>query len=315
VAGPEVRVTRKVGTPMVRADDPSDTPVSAAWRAHRSYLVNLAFSMLRDIGAAEDAVQEAFGRLTGADVERIEDLRGWLIVVTSRICFDQIGSARARHEATAEPAAIDLLPSTSPSSSADPADRITLDDDVRRALLVVLERLSPAERVAFVLHDVFGLPFETIAETVGRSAPTCRQLARRARLAVRTDKPRDRPVDPLKHREVVERFIQACANGDLDGLLPLLDANVSGEVDLGARDIRTGVVVHGPRRVGRNLLHYFGEWTTLVSDLDTGQPAVLAFLARRPYALIALTIEDRLITKIHVTANPAKAGILATGHG
>ena len=299
---------------MVRTNDSSDATISEAWRAHRSYLVNLAFSMLRDIGAAEDAVQEAFGRLAAADLGRIDDLRGWLIVVTSRICLDLIGSARSRHEETAEPAVVDLLPPTPPASSADPADRITLDDDVRRALLVVLERLSPAERVAFVLHDVFGLPFETIAETVGRPAPTCRQLARRARLAIRADDGRNVRVDPAEHRQVVERFIQACANGDLAGLLPLLDANVSGEIDLGADDPRTGTVLHGAHRVARNLLRYFGEWTALVSDATTGPPAILAFVACRPYALIALTIEDEIVTKIHVTAQPAEVGSPAARH-
>src|ERR1700758_5621118 len=136
--------------------------------------------MLGDIGAAEDAVQDAFSRLIGAGPGEIEDYRGWLIVVTSRLCLDQIRSARARRERAYDAADIEFIAATQPGLT-DPADRITFDDQVRIALLVMLQRLTPAERVVFVLHDVFSVPFDTIAETAGRSAPACRQLARRAR--------------------------------------------------------------------------------------------------------------------------------------
>ncbi len=157
--------------------------VAEAWSSNHAYLTNLAFGILGDLGAAEDAVQEAFARLVAADVDGIMDDRGWLTVVTSRICFDKVRSAPRRREFGYEDTTLETMGNPLLSPGADnPLDRITLDDEVRLALLVMLHRLSPAERVVFVLHDVFQMPFDTIAQTVGRPAPSCRQLARRARL-------------------------------------------------------------------------------------------------------------------------------------
>src|SRR6266702_7320756 len=133
--------------------------ISRAYAEHRPYLVDLAFRMLGDIGAAEDIVQDAFSRLLRADFAEIEDERGWLIVVTSRLCLDQIRSARSRRERPHDSGEIEFVTGQAPAprrDSGDPADRVTLDDSVRLALLVVLQRLSPAERVVLVLHDIFG---------------------------------------------------------------------------------------------------------------------------------------------------------------
>jgi RNA polymerase sigma-70 factor, ECF subfamily len=181
--------------------------VVQAWTAHRPYLVDLAFRMLGDIGAAEDVVQDAFARLVKTMPGEIEDERGWLIVVTSRLCLDQIRSARARRERPHDSSEIEFVPPrTEPvagSGPADPADRVTLDDNVRLALLVVLQRLSPAERVVFVLHDIFQVPFDTIAQTVGRPAATCRQLARRARQKIEDSQGSARfDIDASEHRLV-----------------------------------------------------------------------------------------------------------------
>jgi RNA polymerase sigma-70 factor, ECF subfamily len=143
--------------------------VSAAWAQHRPYLVGMAFRMLGDIGDAEDAVQEAFVRLMATNVTDIADARGWLTVVTSRLCLDQIRSSRRRLQ---HPHNLEAIESRLPgvgSSFVDPAERVTLDDSVRLALSVVLDRLTPAERVVFVLHDIFQVPFETVADTVGRT--------------------------------------------------------------------------------------------------------------------------------------------------
>ena len=161
----------------------SDDEIGGAWSAHRPYLIDLAFRMLGDIGAAEDVVQEAFFRLVQTPVGTVNDARGWLIVVTSRLCLDHIKSAPWRRERPADMTVRDYRDAD--TSSVDPADRVTLDDDVRLALLVVLECLTPAERVAYVLHDVFQLPFDVIAQTVGRPSTACRQLASRARRKVR----------------------------------------------------------------------------------------------------------------------------------
>src|SRR6201987_4160779 len=140
--------------------------VDAAVRGHRPYLVNLAYQMLGDVGEAEDVAQEAFLRLSRTDPDEIDDVRAWLTGVAGRLCLDQVRSARARYERPG-----DIGPEVAAlnqSGRLDPADQITLDDEVRTALLEVLRRLSPGERVAFVLHDVFQMPFEEIAETVGR---------------------------------------------------------------------------------------------------------------------------------------------------
>src|SRR4029079_19648934 len=182
----------------------SDSPsVEAAWRSHRPYLVNLAYQMLGDIGEAEDVAQEAFLRLSRADPSQIDDIRAWLTVVAGRLCLDQMRSARARHEHPDESAALDVTQ----SREVDPADRVTLDDEVRSALLEVLRRLNPGERVAFVLHDVFQMPFEEIAETVGRPVGTCRQLARRARAKFADSRPRPTDVARDEHQRVTEGFI------------------------------------------------------------------------------------------------------------
>jgi RNA polymerase sigma-70 factor, ECF subfamily len=278
--------------------------VSDAWRAHRAYLVDLAFRMLGDIGAAEDVVQEAFFRLLQAPIGDINDERGWLIVVTSRLCLDHIKSASSRRERPQDIA--DQQYRDRGSSSIDPADRVTLDDEVRLALLIMLERLGPAERVVFVLHDVFQVPFDVIAETVGSRAPTCRQLAHRARRKIHESRISSGGVEPAQHHVVTRAFIEACSNGDLSALLEVLDPDVSGEIDA-----RRGVVTVGAESVGRNILRFWGRpATVLVAQPICGQPAVLAFVKRKLVGVLALSIEDCKITKIHVLVQPATLGPL-----
>jgi RNA polymerase sigma-70 factor (ECF subfamily) len=273
--------------------------VSDAWRANRAYLVDLAFRMLGDVGAAEDVVQEAFFRLLQAPVGAINDERGWLIVVTSRLCLDHMKSASSRRERPQDMSEHGYR--DRPSSSVDPADRVTLDDEVRLALLIVLERLSPAERVVFVLHDIFQVPYDAIATTVGSRAPTCRQLAHRARRKVSESRMGSGGVEPAQHQLVTRAFIEACSTGNLDALLGVLDRDVSGEVDA-----RSGVVVVGADRVGRNILRHWGRpGTVLVAQPVCGQPAVLAFVNRRLVGLLALSIRDDRITKIHVLVRPS----------
>ncbi|MCU1449747.1 MAG: polymerase subunit sigma, partial [Acidimicrobiales bacterium] len=152
-----------------------DTRLDELWQEHRRYVLDIAFRMLGRISEAEDAVQEAFVRLVDADLDEIDDVRAWLVVVVGRICLDHLGSARVRHDARIE------QPFEIIGEGADPADRVTLDDSIRMALAVVLERLTPPERAAFVLHDVFQFSFDDVAAIVGRSPAACRQLASRAR--------------------------------------------------------------------------------------------------------------------------------------
>ena len=272
------------------------------WQAHRPALLDLAFRMLGDIGEAEDVVQEAFIRLAAANGEPIRDDRGWLIVVTSRLCLDRARSARARRESPFDFVGRDPSSVVLGRSSVDPADRVTLDDSVRLALLVLIDRMTPAERVVFVLHEVFQMPFAEIGETVGRSAAACRQLLRRARRRLDSaGATRAASAGRTDHRELTQRFMQACSNGDLTGLLALLDPDVSGSVELAADGSRQRVV-HGAANVARNTLGYWGQRATLVSLPFAPQPLLLGFVHRRPAALISLTVGDgtELVSKIHV---------------
>jgi RNA polymerase sigma-70 factor (ECF subfamily) len=303
--------------------------VARAYAEHRPYLVDLAFRMLGDIGAAEDVVQDAFARLMRADIGAIEDERGWLIVVTSRLCLDQIRSARARRERAHDAGEIELIAphagvAVQPGGSGgpglvDPADRVTFDDRVRLALLVMLERLSPAERVVFVLHDVFGMPFDSVAEAVGRTGPACRQLAKRARdklaagqanlgPAAGPDGPGAAAGVPLaEQRRVTERFIAASAGGDLNGLLEVLAPDAWGQFELGPEARRPRAVVTGATRVARNLVRYWGPGATLVSLPAAGPPALLGYIGRELAGVIVLFLGEGaapLIQSIQVIADP-----------
>jgi RNA polymerase sigma-70 factor, ECF subfamily len=271
------------------------TELSAAWRDHRAYLVNLAYQMLGDIGEAEDVAQEAFLRLSRTD--GIDDVRGWLTVVAGRLCLDQLRSARARLETP-------LPPDQDVAVAQDPADRVTLDDEVSHALMETLRRLSPGERVAFVLHDVFALPFEEIAETVGRPVGTCRQLARRARAKFTEAAPRPTDVARDEHQRVTEAFIAACSNGDLQALAAVLDPAVWGVGTVLADPTPPPQVNHGPHDVATNLLRYLGPGATVVTGAP-GEPVLLAFAEGRLFAVVVLTIRDGRILKIEATADPS----------
>jgi len=304
---------REVGV----TEDQHDEQVIQAWNEHRPYLVDLAFRMLGDIGAAEDVVQDAFARLLRARPGEIEDERGWLIVVTSRLCLDQIRSARSRRERPHDAGEIEFVagPDSQPAvgvrPSPDPADRITLDGDVQLALLVMLQRLSPAERVAFVLHDIFAVPFDEVAQTLGRPAATCRQLAKRARQKIEGASTID--VAAAEHRQVTEKFIAACAGGDLDGLLELLAPDVWGDFDAGP-DGPSVVERRGADQVARNLLRYLGPGgpdTTLVTHPLVGHPALLVFTGRTLFAVLIFTMKAGRIQAIHGIGDPRKLSLVS----
>lgn len=195
---------------------------------------------------------------------------------------------------------------------ADPADRVTFDNSVRLALLVVLQRLSPAERVVFVLHDIFQMPFDTVAQTVSRTAPACRQLATRARQKIAAGDGGARfDVTFAEYRMVTEKFIAASANGDLNGLLEVLAPDAWGDVDYGPPAARPHVVVTGAVRVARHLLHFWGPGRTLVSHPVGGQPALLGFYGRELSGVLVFTMRGETIQTVHVIADPAKLGFLS----
>jgi RNA polymerase sigma-70 factor (ECF subfamily) len=277
---------------------------SEAWHHHRGYLINLAYQMLGDIGEAEDMVQEAYLRLARADQDAIADIRGWLTVVTGRLCLDRVRSARARRESPT--ATIDTEPGSviNQTSAVDPADRVTLDDQVNTALLEVLGRLSPGERVAFVLHDVFDVPFEAIAETVGRPVGTCRQLARRARAKIHSARPQIAQGTEVQHQLVIDRFIAACAHGDFQALAAALDPSIWGAATLLGEPAPPQQVNYGIDAVASNLLFFLGPDVTLVSG-PVGQPVILAFAQRRLFAMITLTLRDERIIKVEATVDPS----------
>jgi RNA polymerase sigma-70 factor (ECF subfamily) len=287
-----------------------DARLGRAWREHRRYVLDIALRMLGDLGEAEDVVQEAYTRLLRTDIAALDDVRAWLVTVVSRLCLDQLRSARRQRQ---EPLDAPTDPRGSshvaaPAGAIDPADRVTLDDSVRLALQVMLERLSPAERTAFVLHDVFQLSFDDIAEVVGRSSAACRQLASRARRHIRSDaNPARFAVESAEQRQATERFISACATGDLDALLAVLDPDVAGQADLGG-SIGLLPPVVGRDRVAPNTLRYIGPdaGVTLVS-LPTGRrPSVLALRDGRAVVLLTLTVRDEVVEHIHAIVDPVK---------
>ena len=284
-------------------ETPAETRLAAVWQDHRRYLLDLAFRMIGRISEAEDVVQEAFIRLLDVDLDEIADVRAWLVVVTGRLCLDHMGSARVRREATDRP--FDVIADTD-----DPADRVTLDDSIRMALAVVLERLTPPERAAFVLHDVFQFSFDDVSSIVGRSPAACRQLASRARRRVEEETgPARFEVEPADERQVAQRFIAACAGGDLEALMALLDPDVAGQADIG----RPLEPVVGRENVGRRAIALFGpgSGTTLVSIPVNGEPGILVSREGEVFALVVLTTRNGLVEHLHAIADPRQTAYLS----
>jgi RNA polymerase sigma-70 factor (ECF subfamily) len=280
------------------------TALAQAWEAHHRVALDVAYRLLGSVTDAEDAVSEAYARLARRPVEEIDDVRAWLVVVVSRICLDQLGSARARREQYVG----EWLPEPILDSS-DPADRVTLDDSVRMALLVVLERLSPAERVAFVLHDVFALSFDEVAEAVGRTPAACRQLASRARRHVQADGLARFPVDRAEEAAVTARFAAACETGDLGSLAELLDPDVVFRADGGGRVQAPRRPVRGRDTVIKVMANGYRRFPGLQISVGNinGGPGLVARTADGTLVSVgALTIHDGRVRAIDLVANPEK---------
>jgi len=253
---------------------------------HRDHLVRVAYRMLGSLADAEDAVQEAWLRWQRADRSAILEPRAWLTTVTGRICLDVLRSARVTREAYVGPwlpePLVERLPADPPPSSvaapppgADPADIAVLDDSVRMALLTLLERLTPEQRVAFVLHDVFGIPFDGIATTLGTKVDTARQLASRARRLLHDSAPP--PLAPLaEQRATVEAFFEACQGGDLARLTALLAPDVEFHSD-GGGHVRAALrPIVGADKVARFLLGVVQHgWKSPEPALVNGQYGVV----------------------------------------
>ncbi len=286
------------------ADEPAFT---ALWHAHRRRMLDLAFRMLLDLRDAEDVVQEAFDRLARADIDRIDDPEGWLVVVTSRLCLDRLRSRR-RHPTSP----LDHAGDSFDPHALDPSDRVTLVDNVTLAMHALLERLSPAERTSFVLHDVFQYSFDEVATIVGRSPAACRQLASRARRTLRAESATGRfPVDSALQQELSERFIEACTGGDLEGLLALLDPSVDG-----TGDVVPDVVV-GAADVAPGILRYLGPPAspTLLYLPVGDRVGIVALRDRRVLALVLLTIANGLVVHVDALAGAAPRAAVSAALG
>ncbi|WP_165606793.1 sigma-70 family RNA polymerase sigma factor [Mycolicibacterium iranicum] len=280
--------------------------VEAVWRLHRKRVLDVSYRMLGTLTDAEDAMQETFVRLTRAGVEGIDDVEGWLVTVTGRVCLDMLRASATRRRYVGPWLPEPLIDQY--ACAPDPADQVTLDDTVRMALLAVLHRLSPAERVAFVLHDLFGLTFETIGEIVGRSPTATRKLASRARTAIRDDQEPRFDVTAEKARSVAERFAAACAGGDLADLAAVLADDVVGEFDSGGR------IAGAPQsaRVGAELVSivlasslFSADAEFRVADIN-GRPGVIVSLRGQVMAVIDLETDGRHIYAIRAIGNPDK---------
>ena len=234
-------------------------------------------------------------------------------MVTSRLCLDQIRSARSRRERAHDASEIEFVAPPRSAPLADPADRVTFDDGVRLALLVVLQQLSPAERVVFVLHDIFQLPFDAVAETVGRSAPACRQLASRARQKIAAARagpastwlPPSTAWSPTSSSPPAPPATSAACSRyspRMHGAMSTSDRRSAG----------CSGVFTGAGQVAENLLRFWGQGATLVSLPVGGQPAVLAFTGRQLAGVMVFTMRGELIQAIHVIGDPRKLGFLSS---
>jgi RNA polymerase sigma-70 factor (ECF subfamily) len=286
------------------------TTLADRFEALRPRLLRLAYSQLGSLAEAEDVVQEAWLRLERSDSEAIEDLQAWLVTVVGRLALDALGSARMRRERYIGPWLPEPLVGDA-ADHADPADRVTLDETVSHALLFVLERLSPAERTAFILHDVFGYAFDEVAEVVGRTPAAARQLASRARRHVVEQRPRQSGT-AAQQRRAVEAFAVAAEGGDLDALLAVLDPDVVMRSDGGGQVRAARRALVGADRVSRALValarKFAGRSEARLADVNGLPGIVMADREDGGISVLAFTVDRGRITTIHIQRNPQKLG-------
>jgi len=277
------------------------------FEANRTRLRAVAYRMLGSLTEADDAVQEAWIRLSRTDTSQVDNLRAWLTTVVGRVCLNMLRSRKTRREASLETHLPD--PILSPEEGIDPEQEALLGDSVGLALLVVLDSLTPAQRVAFVLHDVFAVPFDEIAPIVGRTPTAARQLASRARRRVRGAPVPD--VDLDGQWAVVDAFLAAARAGDFERLLAVLDPDVVLRSDGGVA--RPGLVlqVRGALAVAEQAMTFrrFAETSTRI--LVNGIPGGVAWAPDgSPFAVVALTVKGGRIVVIDVLADPDRLGRL-----
>ena len=273
------------------------------FEADRTHLRAVAYRMLGSVSEADDAVQEAWLRLNRSGAGEVENLRAWLTTVVARVALDMLRSRKSRREEPLGPRVPE--PIVSRADAVDPEHQALQADSVGLALLVVLETLSPAERLAFVLHDMFAVPFDEIAPVVGRSPAAARQLASRARRRVRQATP-EPDADLARQRELVEAFLAAARGGDFDALLAVLDPDVVLRVDRGALRPAGSREVHGARAVAGQVRTFAQLARFARPALVNGAAGVVVAAPRRPLAVVGFTVADGRIAEIDVLADPER---------
>jgi RNA polymerase sigma-70 factor (ECF subfamily) len=279
----------------------------SAWQTeeferNRQHLESVAYRMLGSRSEAEDAVQEAWLRLSRSDTEPVENLAGWLTTVVARVSLDMLRSRRARREDYAG----SWLPEPVVTIENGPEDEAVLADSVGLALLVVLDTLTPAERLAFVLHDMFGMPFDQIAPIVDRSADATRQLASRARRRVRGASPQTDP-DVREQRRVIDAFLAASRAGDFEALLEVLDPDVVFRLDTGGVAPRARPPVEGAEAVAAQILERGMPFAPFARPaIVNGNAGVIVIPREKPVAVVGFVVADGRIAEIDVIADPAK---------
>ncbi len=295
----------------------SQDPGLNAIMGERRQLINLAYRLLGSLAEAEDAVQEAYVRwyaMTGLEQDSIQSPGAWLTTVTSRICLDLLGSARARRERYVGEWIPEPLPEPAEwiggrpgGTPADPADRVTLDESVSMAFLVVLESMTPAERVALILHDVFGYPFAEVAEITGRTPAACRQLASAARRRARSAQA---PAPPTARQAgLVRDFKNAWEAKDVEALIGILDPGATVTADGGGRVSAALYPIDGAEQIARYIVDLAGRAPGNVTFLErtvNGQPGLVAQQDGVTVTVFAFDVAGDRITHIWAVRNPDK---------
>ena len=279
--------------------------LATSFEAHRARLRGTAYRMLGSLAEADDVVQDAWLRVSRADVSTVDDLGAWLTTVVARLCLDRLRARRARREAPLEVIVPDPLISS--ADTPDPEQEALLADSVGLAMLIVLDALSPAERLAFILHDTLRLPFEQIGPIVGRSAEATRQLASRARRRVRQARPATDV--PLRRQwELVDAFLAAARDGDLDRVIKVLDPDVVARADVGPRPSALGPsrVYRGAAEVARQAMTFRTLAPGARRVLVNGGAGLFVTSGGRPYAVLGMAFGPRGITEIDILLDPER---------
>jgi RNA polymerase sigma-70 factor (ECF subfamily) len=275
---------------------------------NRTRLRGVAYRMLGSLAEADDAVQEAWLRLSRSDPSGVDNLSAWLTTIVARVCLNMLRSRKARPE---DPVGAHVPdPVISRADGTSPEDEALLADSVGLALNVVLDTLTPAERLAFVLHDMFDLPFDEIAPMVGRSPATARQLASRARRRVRGADVHAPDADVARQRRVVDAFFAAAHNGDFDALVAVLDPDVVLRSDGGTARPDASVVLHGAAAVASRTLMIAHPGAPKRPVLVNGAAGVVITVGEQPVAVMGFTVSEGKIVEINAIADPDRLSLL-----